>query len=302
MKLLKRLMIAAVAVIGSVAVAATPASAIVGGHDATQQYSGMAFVAVEYPGIGTAQCGGTLITASILLTAEHCIVDEFVAPSVIPVPAERVSFHIGSNDRTTGGFRATAEKILPNPDFAWGLPTGLPISDLALVKLTRPVPARLMLLAARQLHYLQTVRAIGWGLTAYPVPDSYPLPTMLQQRDLTVLPPSACAGGGIGDAETCVSTGPCFGDSGSPLLVHAWSKQWMQVGLGSRETSDPDDPNANPCDGPIIYTDPTYAPFRQWIADTIRTEHTELGFRPTVRSLSPEDRVRINQLKPRIIR
>lgn len=303
MKLPKRSMIMAATLAGVLAAAASPAAAIVGGQDATQKYPGTAFVRVLYPGIGTAQCGGSLITPSIVLTAEHCITDEFVAPSVVAVPAENVSFHIGSDDRTTGGFEATAEKILPNPDFQWLLPTGLPPSDYALVKLTRPVPARLMALGLRHVDPSDTVRAIGWGLTTYPVPHGYPLPTMLEQLDITVLPASACAGGGIGVGETCVSEGPCFGDSGSPILAHVGDRSWREVGLASRETTDPDDANANPCDGPIIYTDLTYPPFRKWITDTIRTERTKpCTCRAAVRPLDTATRNRINRLKPQLTR
>src|SRR4051812_29341412 len=106
MKLRRRSMITAATLVGLLAAVATPAAAIVGGQDATQTYLGMTFVAVEYPGIGAAQCGASLITPSIVLTAEHCVTDEFVASSVVAVPADHVSFHIGSNDRTTGGFEA----------------------------------------------------------------------------------------------------------------------------------------------------------------------------------------------------
>ena len=300
---LTRGLIAATAtVVGLLSLTTSAASAIVGGQDATQTYPGMTFVAVQYPGIGTAQCGGSLITPSIVLTAEHCLADEFAAPDVVAVPAEHVSFHIGSNDRTTGGFEATASKILLNPVFSWLLPTGLPPWDFALVKLAKPVPARLMPLGVRHVDPGDTDRAIGWGLTTFPVPPGYPLPTMLQQRDITVLPASDCAGGAIGVGEICVSEGPCFGESGGPLLAHAWDR-WKEVGLTSRESTDPEDPDANPCAAPVIYTDLTYPPFREWIAETIRTERSQpCSSRVTVRSLSPATRNRINRLKPQLSR
>jgi len=303
--LFKRSMITAVVLGGVLAAAATPAAAIVGGQDATRVYPGMTFVSALYPGIGSAKCGGTLIHPLYVLTASHCVSDQFVAPAVAAVPAERVTVRIGSNDRTTGGVEAVGAQVMLHPDWQWGMPTGLPISDLALVKLTRPVPSRLMPVGLRQVRPSQPLRLIGWGLTAFPVPPGSPLPTMLQQRDTTVLPAAACAGGGIDAGETCTSPGACFGDSGGPALRanyagrHSW---WTEVGLASRETSDPQDPEANPCSEPIIYTNTTYGPFRQWIRDTTRTGHT----RPctcgptTVRSLDTATRNRISQLKPLI--
>lgn len=305
MRLLKRSMITAATLAGILAAAATPAAAIVGGQDATQTYPGMTFVSVLYPGVGTLKCGGTLIDPWYVLTAGHCASDQFVAPAVVAVPAGNVTVRIGSNDRTTGGVEAVGAQVMLHPDWQWGMPTGLPVSDLALVKLTRPVPARLMPVGVRQVRPSQPLRLIGWGLTAYPVPAGSPLPTMLQQRDTTVLPAAACLGGAIGAGETCTSTGACFGDSGGPALAghagrHSW---WQEVGLASRETSDPQDPEANPCDGPVIYTNITYGPFREWIRDTIRTGHTRpCTCGPTVRSLDTATRNRISQLKPLITR
>jgi hypothetical protein len=65
MNLLKRSTIVAAVLAGALASAATPASAIVGGHDATQAYPGMAAMSVLLPGLGTLTCGSTLLHPSL---------------------------------------------------------------------------------------------------------------------------------------------------------------------------------------------------------------------------------------------
>jgi secreted trypsin-like serine protease len=56
---------------GIVAVAGTPASAIVGGRDATQVYPGMASLTIARPDGRTAWCGATLIHPQWLLTVDR---------------------------------------------------------------------------------------------------------------------------------------------------------------------------------------------------------------------------------------
>lgn len=302
MKLAKRWTIPAVTLLGVLATTAGPAGAIVGGHDATHPYTGMTFVSVQYPGVGTAQCGGTLITPRIVITAAHCVSDLVAAPEPVAVPAERITVRVGSTDRTSG-VQAVAARIVLHPDWHWATLVGVPVSDLALIQLTTPVPGPVMSLNAGTVRAGDRVRIIGWGLSTWPVPAGSPLPTILRQRDVTALPATACAGGLIGAGEICLSAGACFGDSGGPALTSHSGRhsRWRQVGIASRETSDPADPQANPCHGPTIYTDVTYPPFRQWIRDTIRTGHsTPHTPHPAMRPLTKADLDRVNQLKPHL--
>jgi hypothetical protein len=128
--------------------------------------------------------------------------------------------------------------------------------------------------------------------------------TMLQEMDVKVLPASDCAGGGIDvRSEICVAPTQCFGDSGSDVLVPGGRGGYRQVALASRETTNPEDPNANPCEEPIINTNLTDPKTRSWIADTIRTERTQpcICLAP-VGPLDAATQARINQLKPRLTR
>jgi hypothetical protein len=280
------------------AAAPPPASAVVDGRTATRPYPGMAVVSIVYPGLGTATCGGFLVAPRWLLTGAHCVSDDAQAPTPVAMPAANITLRTGSLDRTQGGQTATGKQVILHPDWVWGMPTGQPVSDLALVELTTSVPGPVMPLDLLPADAAGWARIIGWGLTAWPPGDNAQLPTMLQQRDVRILPATACAGGGIGTAETCVSGGACYGDSGSPLLHPQNSHsgrtvRWAAFGLASRETNE-----VNPCSEPTIYTSLAYLPFRDWIAQTIQTDRPARWPHPHIGPVTPADRQRIHLLTP----
>jgi hypothetical protein len=64
----------------------------------------------------------------------------------------------------------TGKQVYLHPDWMWGLPAGRPVSDLALVELTREVQLAFMPVAGRQVGTEDPVRLIGWGLTVFPPP------------------------------------------------------------------------------------------------------------------------------------
>jgi secreted trypsin-like serine protease len=109
--LVKRSMIVMAALGAVLAAGGTPASAIAGGRDASQNYSGMVALSVFYPGLGTARCGASQVHRRFLLTAAHCVSDQRQAPTPVAVPAGNVTARIGSLDHTTGGMVVTGKQV-----------------------------------------------------------------------------------------------------------------------------------------------------------------------------------------------
>lgn len=240
-------------------------------------------MSIVFPGLGTGLCSaGLTYDPRFIVTAAHCVSDQAAAPNPVPVPGIQVTVRVGSLDRTAGGVVATGVRTYLYPDWMWGLPTGLPIADLALVELDRPVPAPPMLVASQLPAVGDPTRLIGWGLTQFPPAPGTALPTRLQEKDTVRVADTACAGGWIGAAEVCLGAGGCFGDSGGPALTRAvnpaYGRAWFAVALNSREGD-----GAAPCNKPSIYTDLTYAPFRAWIHDTISHRQVRPCTCPAVR-------------------
>ncbi|TDD93858.1 S1 family peptidase [Actinomadura rubrisoli] len=235
-------------------------TAIIGGKDATEPYSFMASLQDRQ---GEHFCGGSLLNAEWVVTALHCV-DEGMRP-------EDLRLRIGSLRKDRDGSARGAEQIVLYPG---GSPDNF---DVGLVRLDEPVPNAPVPLDVRQPAGTPT-RLLGWGCTA-PGPNTgcgdANVPEVLQQLDSAVREPAACVNVAAPihpDNEVCTGnpdtrTGPCFADSGGPLL-HQTAGGWRLIGAFSRvdyPNGPPDFPDCRT--GLGIYSDVTV--HREWIESVI---------------------------------
>ncbi|MFI0485557.1 S1 family peptidase [Actinomadura sp. 9N215] len=239
-----------------------PTTMIIGGEDATEPYS---FMVSLQRGQGQHFCGGSLLNDRWLVTAAHCV--EKDQPGNLQV-------RVGSLRKSEGGTVRGVTRIVLHPD------RDPDHFDVALVQLDQPVTNEPIPLDARQPTGTPT-RLLGWGCAAIApnitCPDS---PEILQQLDSAILEPAACVNvpTPIDPAyEVCTGnpdtkTGPCFGDSGGPLL-RGTPAGWRLIGAFSRVEALPYDPGKpspqlpDCSTGKGIYTDVTVQ--HEWIDSVI---------------------------------
>jgi secreted trypsin-like serine protease len=227
---------------------------IVGGHDATEEYSFVASLQDD----GKHFCGGALIAPEWVVTAYHCVWDYQLDPTQITV-------RVGSLDHTTGGEQVRVADIDIHPELADGWVEGDPPHDIALLKLAAPVEATPIALGTSTEPGTET-RLLGWGITVPEPEEDTQLPTTLQELDVTVLDPADCASALIDpDTELCTDSpggdsGACLGDSGSPQIAKEGGA-WVLLGATSR--------GPVPCGTkPSVYTD--VVAHADWIDETLK--------------------------------
>jgi secreted trypsin-like serine protease len=190
-----------------------------------------AVVSLHYKGSNEIFCSGTLISDRVVLTAAHCLDDNYYSGPVVPTPPGDVTVYVGNGPTTvpgTGTFYAV-EDVLVHPRY-----NKMSIkNDLALMRLVEPVsnvtpvPALPKSLGFKVADEgTLTMYYAGFGQTEDGTYDvklqvSGPLGAIYSKSQVYYEMVMYDENGNVivdenGDP---VYYGPCFGDSGGPAFI-----------------------------------------------------------------------------------
>jgi len=196
---------------------------IVGGQEATpNSYPWAVVLKIDF----TYLCGGSIISASWVLTAAHCV-------------DERLFFQIQAGGHNRNEAEPNKIEIFSNVAIVHENYDGDTLAnDVALIKLPTPLtfnafiqPICLSYFTASS-GYLAT--AMGWGVIA----DGGGTSDVLRfVNRLEIITNGECPYSIVNDGTLCVKTtggrGICSGDSGGALALQDKNDMWLQVGVSS---------------------------------------------------------------------
>jgi secreted trypsin-like serine protease len=233
MRIVRKLSLTLAVLGASIALAAPPSGAVVGGGPASPG---------EYPAVarivyGPFLCTGTLIAPDTVLSAGHC---SSVTGAAIATPAswppQAIDVRIGGQRRGEGE-QVPVQSVVMHENYLATM--GYDISLLKLASPSSKVPVKVAGAAETGIWSpgaLETI--VGWGATEE---DGSP-PDVLQEAQVPVTTDQYCSDAYDGDFEsqTMVCAGfpeggvdTCQGDSGGPMFGRAPSGELRVVGTTS---------------------------------------------------------------------
>lgn len=239
------------------ALAASPAQAIVGGSPVTNNT--FAFVAeITDSSVGGGACTGSLIDASWVLTAAHCV--------KVTTSVGNLTVRVGNTQRDAGGDYRRVSQIVRNVNYTAYPKSGFhdeallqlsnPVTDVTPIKLGMPSESSLWdgPANASDLMIGDPGFAVGWGVSYLGGPSA----TTLQYVGVDIGTP-AVDPAGSGARMLKIAKGVCYGDSGSPLIVYD-NGRMIQAGVMSGTNCNSD---ASWSDGQ--YNEVGAGPDRTWV-------------------------------------